>query len=489
MTTYTPRAQRSRKAYHRRRIFLGLGLLLTALIVWGSVRFYQFWNKPLSGLPDEVQEGEKVATPVDANHFTILLLGADMRPSDIGRSDTILLAFVDLEKSNVKLLSFPRDSYVEIPGRGWDKLNHAFSFGGSDLVKQTYKDKSKVKPEDLNATFATGGARLVKKTVENLTGVTVDYWVTVDMNGFADVVDAVNGIDVVIDHDLDYEDPWDTPPLYIHLKAGAQRLKGIDALHFVRFRHDAKSDWGRMERQQQAIKALVQAAMRPANLTKVPQLVRLGLDNVHTNMSPSQATSLANIAKNTINGDSITSVSLTGEDLWAPKNAKDPDSSEAYYTVLDFVKMRATVREMAGRTNDPTVLERDRQAALAYESAIPFGSADSGGWRQALYGSELAEGDRKTPSGEDESSPEEEEDQAPPEGEEESPPEGDQTPPKNGGQTPPGDGGQTPPGDGQTPPDDGDQTPPGDGGQNPPGDGGQPPPDDGSQPPPSEGAG
>lgn len=492
MTTYTPRAQRHRKTYNRRRIFLGLGLLLTALIVWGSVRFYQFWTKPLSGLPDEVQEEEEVVTPADANHFTVLLLGADMRPDDIGRSDTILLAFVDLEKSTVKLLSFPRDSYVEIPGRGWDKINAAFSDGGAKLVKQTYegKDKEKVKPEELNATFATGGARLVKKTVENLTGMPVDYWVTIDMNGFADVVNAVDGIDVVIDHDLDYEDPWDTPPLYIHLKAGAQRLKGIDALHFVRFRHDSQSDWGRMARQQQAIKALVQAALRPANLTKIPQLVKLGLANVHTNMSPSQASGLANVAKSTLSGDSISSVSLSGEDLWAPRNAKDPESSEVYYTVLDFAKMRETVREMAGLSNDPTVVERDRKDTLAYESAIPFGSADSGGWRQQL--GEVAAEDGSDDDDEDEAPAEE--DQTPPD---ESSDDDDQTPPDNGGKTPsdyagqipPDNGGKTPPDNGgQTPPDNGGQTPPDDGGQTPPDDGGQTPPGGGGETPPSNGA-
>ncbi|HLO01947.1 MAG TPA: LCP family protein [Symbiobacteriaceae bacterium] len=471
MTTFTPRAQRNRKTYNRRRIFLALGLLVTALVVWAGARFYQFWTNPLTGSPVDGEE-EVAATPADKNHFTVLLVGADQRPNDVGRSDTMLLAFVDLEKGAVKLLSFPRDSYVEIPGHGWDKINASYALGGTKLVQQTYPDLDGVPVEKINSTYATGGARLVKKTVETLAGVPVDYWVTVDMSGFAEIVDAVGGIDVVIDHDLDYEDPWDEPPLYIHLKAGAQRLEGIDALHYVRFRHDAQSDWGRMARQQQAIKALVQAALRPANLTRIPQLVKLGLANVHTNMSPSQASGLANVAKKTFSGDSISSVSLTGEDLWAPDNSKDPDSIETYYTVLDFAKMRETVREMAGIPRDAAVVERDRKDAIAYEKAIPFGSADSGGWRQELVGSDVAKGDKTKPTDDDK----------PP------PTDGGQTPPGDGGQTPPGDGGQTPPGDGgQTTPSDGSQTPPSDGGQTPPSDGGQTPPSDGGQTPPSDG--
>jgi LCP family protein required for cell wall assembly len=511
VTTFSPRAQRNRRLYQRRRIFLGVGLLLTALIVWAGIAFHQFWNRPLSGVTMDGEEGGVAATPADKNHFTVLLLGADMRPDDIGRSDSILLAFVDLEKGAVKLLSFPRDSYVEIPGRGWDKINAAFSEGGMKLVKQTYTNTDEVPREKLNATFATGGARLVKKTVENLIGMPVDYWVTIDMNGFADIVDAVGGIDVVIDHDLDYEDPWDTPPLYIHLKAGAQRLQGIDALHFVRFRHDAQSDWGRMARQQQAIKALVQAATRPANLTRLPQLLKLGLENVHTNMSPSQVYGLADVAKKTISGDSISSLSLQGEDLWAPLDPSDPDSDEVYYTVLDFAKMRETVRELAGLPVDQKALEADRAAALAYAKAIPFGSADSGGWRSHVRGSDVAKdgpasGERSEPSKDTKpkpgTQPKPGNGNQPPGGGTQPPgggiqppgggtqPPGDGTQPPGGGTQPPG-GGTKPPGDGTQPPGDGTQ-PPG-GGTQPPGDGTQPPPGDGTQPgdggetPPSDG--
>jgi LCP family protein required for cell wall assembly len=185
----------------RQRIIWGAWLVVFLVLGFLGWRFHRFWTQPLtSGGADT---SPSAASELNQNRFTLLILGADDRPDRAGRADSIFLSFVDLEKGDVKLLSIPRDSYVEIPGHGWDKINHSYAFGHVPLVK---------------------------KTVENLTGIPIDYWVKVDMNGFQAIVDAVGGVDVVIDHDLDYEDPTDTPPLIIHLKKGAQRLNGEDAL-------------------------------------------------------------------------------------------------------------------------------------------------------------------------------------------------------------------------------------------------------------------
>jgi hypothetical protein len=206
---------------------------------------------------------------------------------------------------------------------------------------------------------------LVKKTVEHLTGIPIDYWVKVDMNGFQAIVDAVGGVDVVIDRDLDYEDPTDTPPLIIHLKKGAQRLNGEDALRFVRFRHDDQSDWGRAQRQQQFLQALVKAAKRPANIPRIPLLLKLGLENVETNLSPSQVAKMAGIAQQKMNGQSISNLTLQGEDLW---------TSDGYYLALDFEGMRATIRKLAGLPDDQGARARDATDAVAYKEALPKGS-------------------------------------------------------------------------------------------------------------------
>jgi polyisoprenyl-teichoic acid--peptidoglycan teichoic acid transferase len=330
-TRRNSRRQRANRAvYWRRRITVFGTIFVLMAAVLGT---YWFWNKPLNqgALPE-------ATTAFDTNRFTMLVIGADDRPGAPGRSDTMMLGFVDLEQGSVKLLSIPRDSYVPIPEHGWDKINASYPLGGPALVQQT---------------------------VEQLAGIPINYSVTVNMQGFAKIVDAVNGVDIDIPENMNYEDPYDDPPLEIHLKKGLQHLDGTDALHFVRFRHDAENDWGRMKRQQQFLSALAKAALQPSNLSRLPTLVKLGSQNVQTNLSLGQLTKLAMLAKEKMGADKITGETLAGDDIWAP---------DGYYLGLKFAEMREKVRELAGITPDDKLLAQDKKDAAAYEAGLPQGS-------------------------------------------------------------------------------------------------------------------
>ncbi|MGE5673189.1 MAG: LCP family protein [Mycobacterium leprae] len=322
----------NRELYRKRRqrfVFSILAVLLVAgILAWTGVHL---WTKPLS------TQAAAPTAPASTKRFTALIVGADDRPGEPGRSDTMLLAFVDLDANSVKLLSIPRDSWSQIPGHDWDKINAAYALGKEDLTRQA---------------------------VQNLIGIPVDYTVAVNMQGFQDIVNAVGGVDINVAAAMNYDDPYDTPPLHIHLKAGLQHMMGEDALHYVRFRHDAESDWGRMKRQQTFIKALVTAAERPSNLLKLPQLISLVGQNVRTNLSLSQLTQLAMLAKTKLTPDGIaeTGQTLKGDDLW---------TSEGYYLGLHFLEMRQTVRDMAGITTTPEMLTQDQTDAAAYEAAVP----------------------------------------------------------------------------------------------------------------------
>lgn len=325
----TPRA-----AYARRRVGIALGLILitiAAFLVWKGLNF---WNKPLSTTA--------VAPPprpnADTKRFTVLIVGADERPGDTGRTDTMLLGFVDLNAGSVKLLSVPRDSYAQIAGHGWDKINAAYAFGQEELSRQT---------------------------LEHLLGIPIDYTVAVNMQGFEHVVDAVGGVDINIDADMNYEDPYDDPPLKIHLTKGPHHLNGIDALHYVRFRHDSQSDWGRMKRQQNFLKALLQAAKQPGNLARIPELLQLATDNVRTNLSPSQLTDMAMLAKDHLTVQSAAGETLSGDDLW---------SSEGYYLALHLQDARNTVRQLAGVTPNADTQQQDVKDVAAYKAALPEGA-------------------------------------------------------------------------------------------------------------------
>lgn len=164
---------------------------------------------------------EEVPEPEPGEPYTILLLGSDRRPNlPDQRSDTTMLLRLDPDLGIVSLLSIPRDLEVSVPGVGYERIN---------------------------AAYTVGGPRLVLKTVQLLTGLDVNEVVDVDFNGFADAVNAVGC--VYVDVDRKYLNPPQTGYAEIDINAGYQRLCGLKALQYVRFRH-TDNDIVRAARQQ-----------------------------------------------------------------------------------------------------------------------------------------------------------------------------------------------------------------------------------------------
>ncbi len=154
--------------------------------------------------------------------------------SDAGgdRSDTIMLVHIP-KSGKATIVSLPRDSYVNIPGVGKDKLNAAFSAGGQKLLVQT---------------------------VETATGLRIDHFAEIGFGGFAGMVDAVGGIDMCL------PDPIDDPKAGIDLQAGCQRLSGAQALGFVRTRATPRADLDRMNNQRMFLSALLNKATSTSTL-------------------------------------------------------------------------------------------------------------------------------------------------------------------------------------------------------------------------------
>ncbi len=160
--------------------------------------------EPIAEIPSE-----DVPEPEPGEPYTLLLLGSDRRPTlPDERSDTTMLLRLDPGRGVIALLSFPRDLLVSIPGYGFDKINTAYS---------------------------EGGPRLTLKTVGSLTGLEINGVADVDFQGFAD---AVNALDCVyIDVDREYFAAPGSGFAEIDINAGYQRLCGLKALQFVRYRH------------------------------------------------------------------------------------------------------------------------------------------------------------------------------------------------------------------------------------------------------------
>ena len=271
------RAERRKK--NRLKLFLSLGicLLITAVCfgVYAGFNFNLFHSqtsKVVSSVSDKKSK-EKSAKesilPSLQKDMTVMLLGVDERNKDVGRSDTLM--FLSLSDGKASLLSIPRDTRVYIEKRGgWQKIN---------------------------AAYAHGGEKLTKKTLENFLGVEVNRYVKVNISEFTKLIDAVGGIDFVVEKDMDYEDPWDdNGGLKIHLEKGPQHLDGQSAIEFVRFR-DAEGDAGRVRRQQAFMQAVATKLSEPSMLLKLPEILSVAKDAVETDLSSAEMLAIAGTLK------------------------------------------------------------------------------------------------------------------------------------------------------------------------------------------------
>ena len=233
-------------------------MLIVAAIAAASYLVYAYMNgDPMFGTlaktMDDLPRNERLGSKRN-----IVVLGVDGREKDDdpGRSDTLFVVMFDPKSKNVSLLSIPRDTRVRIPGHGWDKINHAYAFGGHKLTQQT---------------------------TEELLGIQVNNYVMVDFSGFESLVDAIGGIDIDVEKDMYYEDPY--ADLVIDIKHGYQHLDGKRAGEYVRFRKDELGDIGRVQRQQKFMKAAAAQIFNIDTVTKIPALFSTVDRHVETDMN------------------------------------------------------------------------------------------------------------------------------------------------------------------------------------------------------------
>ena len=186
-----------------------------------------------------------------------LLLGSDASAGGASRADTIVVT-----KAGGGMLAVPRDTLVDIPGVGEDKINAAFAAGGPDLTAET---------------------------VGNLTGVPVDDYVVVNFGGVKDIVDAMGGITLEVDEPIEVG----IEGRRVSIPAGTRELDGFEALAYVRYRGGPTADIGRIGRQQKFLRELAQESTAPSNITRLPATARATWSNIDTNMNPLQAARFA----------------------------------------------------------------------------------------------------------------------------------------------------------------------------------------------------
>jgi len=199
------------------------------------------------------------------NRVNILIVGCD-EIENHGRADTIVFLSISPKTKDVLILSIPRDTRVEIPGRGMDKINHAYAFGGE---------------------------KLISKTVSSFLDVPIHFYAVADFNGFVNIIDELGGVEIDVEKEMHYVDK--AGGVEINLYPGKQILNGEKSLQYIRFRHDKLGDIGRIKRQQKLALAVIKKMMNFDSITKIPQISEGMKGYIETNIKTQDAIALANL--------------------------------------------------------------------------------------------------------------------------------------------------------------------------------------------------
>ncbi len=213
---------------------------------------------------------ESLDEQTDVGIVNILLLGVDEGGM---RSDTIMLASLNGRTGGLNVMSIPRDTRVLV-GRYYQKINAAIGIGAQEVRKGNLKE-----PEELSV-----------QKVKLLTGLPIHYFMSVNFDGFMEIIDALGGVEFNVPFRMKYDDPVQN--LHIDLQPGLQTLNGKQAHDFVRFRKGnagypgyAMGDLGRIEAQQAFIKAFIEQKVTAKNILKADEIFDVVQKNVRTNYS------------------------------------------------------------------------------------------------------------------------------------------------------------------------------------------------------------
>ncbi len=313
----------ARRKLKRKAPLIICGLLVLVLLAGGFVLAKDLF------FPSHTEEGAAVEPVKEGQRLNVLLLGIDAREDEnTARSDSIILASVDPKSKQVSLLSIPRDTRVNIPGYGWDKINSASVYGGPELSM---------------------------KVASSLLGIQVKHYVLTNFMGFKDIVDALGGVTLDVERNMYHVDD---AGYGINLKKGEQRLDGNKALQYVRYRNYEMGDIDRTKNQQKFLAALAKEILQPSTIPKLPKLIPEISRYIKTNLSVSDMLKMASAAKSMEDGNIVTQT-LPGRPI---------DVAGGSYWGVDPAEARQAVTTLfSGETVTNVVL----QTPLTGQYAVP----------------------------------------------------------------------------------------------------------------------
>lgn len=210
--------------------------------------------------------------------LSFLLLGVDQRKNETGRSDTIIVVTIDPKTNKSQMISIPRDLKTEIIGNGSnDKINHAYAFGGPQMALDT---------------------------VSHLLDIRIDYFAEINLDGFTDLVNAVDGVTVENDINFSYYE--------MQFPKGELSLNGKEALAYARMRYDdPRGDFGRQIRQRQVVQAVADKMTEDFSIRRFNAVLEALGKNVKTNVPFSVARTVATDYRDALRN--VETLSLDGE--------------------------------------------------------------------------------------------------------------------------------------------------------------------------------
>ena len=234
-----------------------------------------------------------------AGYTNVLVMGiddgADPTNTEGAKADTILVLSMENSSGKVRCITIPSDTWVNPPGNA-----HVMR---------------------IRSVYTEGGASLMVREVNRLLGIPIHQYVVLDLKGFSALIDALGGIDIYVESDMDYEDP--EGGLNIHLKQGYQHLDGNQAQQYLRYRSPELGDVGREQRQQRFVKSLYQQVMRLETVPKLPLIAETMRKHVKTSAEVFDSAHLANVVRH-LSSDQPQGVILPGspalgdDTVWMP---------------------------------------------------------------------------------------------------------------------------------------------------------------------------
>lgn len=308
----------SRKKVHKKKksrlkgclgIFLMLLVIVVAAIFLMAINFAQRISQSpsqeYSVSVEHVLKRDEAVDLAEQTPFSVLLMGVDtgeLGRTEVGRSDVMVLATINPQTNTTTLTSIPRDTLTEIAGYGeQDKINHAYAFGGPQMAMNT---------------------------VQNLLDIPVDHYVTVNMGGFEQIIDAVGGITITPETSFSQDG-------YEFVAGQPTHMDGAMALAYQRNRYDSGGDYSRQGRTRQIITAIIDSALSFDSIFNFAGIYQSLGDNLTTDLSLNELIQIAQNYRSAV--DTIEQYQLSGEGQMI---------DGVYYEILDPVNTANVAAEL-----------------------------------------------------------------------------------------------------------------------------------------------